>query len=76
MITTEEKKESVKVSFGNKKLPKTTMIFNIPAVVTCPGKTELCSKFCYALKAERMYEAVYPARKHNLKLSQREDFVN
>lgn len=64
-----------KVSFGNKKLPDTTMIFNLPAVKTCPGKTSFCSTACYALKAERLYPQVYPARKHNLKLSLSENFV-
>lgn len=70
------KKEKLKVSFGNKKLPKTTMIFNLPAIKTCPGKTEFCEKYCYALKAERLYPQVYPARKHNLKLSQSDNFVS
>lgn len=63
-----------KVSFGNKKLPKGTMIFNIPAVSTCPFKTELCAKACYALKAERQYPNVLPAREYNLKLAKRFDF--
>lgn len=64
-----------KVSFGNKKLPKTTLIFNLPAVNTCPGKTEFCKKNCYALKAERIYPQVLPARKHNLKLTLTENFI-
>lgn len=64
-----------KISFGNKKLPKDTMIFNLPAVTTCPGKTDFCAKNCYALKAERMYKAVLPARKHNAKLSTGKNFV-
>jgi hypothetical protein len=57
------------VSFGNRKLPKDTMIFNLPARVTCPGRTELCSRICYALKAERQYKAVLPARRDNLAAS-------
>ncbi len=65
-----------KISYGNKKLPKTTAIFNIPAVKTCPMRTELCSKACYALKAERMYKQVLPARKHNLKLALSDGFVD
>ena len=65
-----------KVSFGNKKLPKDTLIFNIPAVNTCPGKTEFCASKCYAVKAERLYPQVLPARKHNLKLSLSPDFVS
>lgn len=63
-----KQKEQLKISFGNKKLPKDTMIFNIPAVVTCPLKTSLCAKICYAKKAERLHPPVLPARQHNLKL--------
>lgn len=64
-----------KVSFGNLKLPKDTMIFNIPAVSTCPFKTAFCTRSCYALKAERLYKAVKPAREHNLRITKREDFT-
>ena len=60
-------KDYLKISFGNAKLPKGTMIFNLPAVVTCPFKTPLCEKACYALKAEVQYKHVVPqARQHNL----------
>jgi hypothetical protein len=65
-----------KVSFGNLKLPKETMIFNIPAVTTCPFKTAWCARNCYALKAERLYKAVRPAREYNLTLTRREDFAD
>ena len=64
-----------KVSFGNRKLPKNMLIFNIPSVLTCPNKTSFCEQYCYAKKAERIYPQVYPARKHNLKLSQSDNFV-
>lgn len=57
-----------KVSFGNKKLPPSTLIFNLPAVETCPGKTEFCRTKCYALKAQRQYKATRAARAHNLAL--------
>lgn len=67
--------EKIKVSFGNKKLPKDTLIFNIPALNTCPGKTSFCSQYCYAVKAEKLYKAVLPARKHNLKLSLQDNFT-
>lgn len=64
----------VKVSFGNKKLPKGTVIFNIPAVTTCPFRTPLCERSCYALKAERLYPQVLPARQHNLDIVQKGQF--
>ncbi len=67
-------REYVKVSFGNKKLPKGTMIFNIPAIQTCPFRTPLCEKACYALKAERLYPNVLPAREHNLAIIRKGQF--
>lgn len=63
------------VSFGNKKLPKDTLIWNIPAVITCPGKTEFCRVSCYALKAERLYKNVKACRTQNLKDSVNSNFV-
>lgn len=64
----------IKVSFGNKKLPTDTLIFNIPAKITCPGRTSLCTEKCYALKAEQLYKAVLPARQGNFEESRKDDF--
>ena len=53
------------IQFGNTKLPKTTVIFNMGPAKTCPSKKlglcELSAK-CYALKAERLYKQVLPYR--------------
>ena len=54
------------LSFGNRKLPTTMGIFNLPAIKTCPGSTPECRKWCYARKAERMYPQVLPFRNKNL----------
>ena len=54
------------VQFGNKKLPKTTMIFNCGSATNCPSKKlGLCQagKHCYAKKAELCYPQVLPYRK-------------
>ena len=61
-------------SKGNKKLPKTTGIFNLPAARTCPGKTSACSAYCYAIRPERYWPEVAPSRENNLALSRRGDF--
>lgn len=60
------------LSLGNKKLPEETLIFNLPAVVTCPFKTSFCGggiddkkPACYALKAERLYKNTKEARLNN-----------
>ena len=59
MLTDIEYKEiKAHVSFGNSKLPKTTMIFNMGAAHDCPSDAlGLCenSKICYAKQAERQY---------------------
>lgn len=68
------------VSKGNKKLVpnKDTafIIWNLPAVKTCPFATESCKKACYARKAEKAYPQVLPARKKNLAESMQDDFAN
>lgn len=73
-------KNTLKVSFGNRKLPKNTMVFNLPTVITCPSRTAFCEVNCYALKAEKQYTCpirnVLNARKRNFKISQTESFVD
>lgn len=51
------------------------MIWNIPAVVTCPFRTAQCEKYCYARKAERMYPSCAESRERNFEESKRADFV-
>lgn len=54
------------LSFGNKKLPSKTAIFNITSSRDCPAKKlGMCghASKCYALKAERLYPATLPFRK-------------
>jgi hypothetical protein len=54
------------VTFGNKKLPKTTAIFNMNSATDCPSKKlglcKLC-RVCYAMKAEIQYPDVLPYRR-------------
>lgn len=53
------------IQYGNKKLPKTTAIFNMGSAQKCPSdKLGLCnvSKQCYAKKPEKMYPQVLPYR--------------
>lgn len=53
------------VQFGNNKLPKSTMIFNMGSSTNCPSKQRgLCQNcdICYAYKAERQYPQVLPYR--------------
>jgi len=53
------------VTFGNGKLPKSTIIFNMSSATDCTSKRMgqcLCSSKCYAMKAERLYPQVLPYR--------------
>lgn len=69
----------INLSDGNKKLTPdekiSFLIWNIPAVITCPFATELCKKFCYAKKSEIAYPDVLPARTRNFEISKSNDFV-
>lgn len=67
------------LSRGNRKLEKASRLFliwNLPAVESCPGATPTCRRYCYARKAERMYRNVLECRKRNMAASRRPDFVS
>ncbi len=55
-------------SWGNKKLPKTTAIFNLTTAVGCPALIKgLCQlknplRECYAIKTEKRFKQVIPFR--------------
>lgn len=70
----------IRLSQGNKKLKDSAkinfLIWSISAVITCPFRTALCSKSCYALKAERCYPSARKARKEHFKASRNSDFVD
>lgn len=51
------------------------MIWNIPAVITCPFRTVQCEKYCYARKAERMYPSCMQARERNHEVTMQADFA-
>lgn len=69
----------LKVSKGNKKLKETKrtafLIWNLPAVKTCPYATPLCKKICYALKAERVYKSARNSRALHFAQSMCDDFT-
>jgi len=71
--------DRINVSRENKKLKPNAetafIIWNIPAVVTCPYRTKMCEAECYALKAERVYPDCIPSRYAHLEMSKQEDFV-
>lgn len=72
--------KGLKVSQGNKKLQSnkevTFLVWNINAVSTCPQATELCKKFCYAKKIERVYTNTRLRNEINTEATKKESFVN
>ena len=71
--------KTLNVSRGNKKLVpnKTTafIIWNLPAIKTCPFATDHCKAVCYARKSEKAYPQVLPAREKNFVDSLNFDFA-
>ncbi|MBK1611761.1 GP88 family protein [Bacillus cereus] len=71
---------SMALSEGNKKLKDSKVVafyqWNITSVVSCPFRTEMCEKSCYALKAEKMYPTVNTRRAMNLEFSKTSEFVS
>lgn len=72
------------MTLGNMKLPYSTAIWSLPALLTCPGaKDQGCGFFkpdgtrggwCYAMKSERLYPQVLPFLKRNLSASMEDDY--
>jgi hypothetical protein len=62
-------------SKGNAKLDSGILIWNLPAISTCPGSSKECRQYCYALKAERSYPGCLPSRKRNLEFSKKDGFT-
>lgn len=69
----------IKLSEGNKKLQPSKkvryLIWNLPAIVTCPFATEMCKRFCYARKAEKAYPNCLTSRQRNLDISRNAKFA-
>lgn len=67
------------ISGSNKKLTPNDdvkfLIWNIPAVITCPYRTKLCEKICYAKGGEMAYPTALPSRMRNFDACKRADFV-
>jgi hypothetical protein len=49
--------------------------FDLPARETCPGKTDECSRDCYAVNLMRLYKNVDAKYKRNLDIVRHPSFV-
>lgn len=67
------------VSEGNLKLNPTKdtkyIIWNLPAIITCPFATEMCKAACYAIKAERCYPSAKESRLAHLEAAKADNFI-
>lgn len=74
------KKQKNLFTYGNKKLNKDIAIFDLPAGAPATGQFYgTCGRLCpgcYAIKAEKCYKNVLPARRRNLAASFSPGFVN
>lgn len=57
-----------RMSKGNRKIAKNVLVFDLPAVLTCPNCGQ-CKRKCYALKAQRLYKESHDFRLINLWLA-------
>ena len=60
---------------GNGKLGEGIHAWSLPAVETCPGRSDLCSRVCYARSGRFHTRAMQTRLSENLALSQADDFV-
>lgn len=79
IATAKKDPEFLTVSRQNKKLvPNETtafIIWNLPAIKTCPYACPHCKAACYAIKAEKAYPDCLPSRERHFKDSLSADFV-
>ncbi len=65
---------------GNPKLKNndTTrfIIWNLPAIKSCPFATNHCKKYCYAIKNERRYKNIKDSRAANFEKSKSDSFAS
>jgi hypothetical protein len=67
--------EYIRIQDGNNKL-QDILNFSIPALETCPFKTDLCALNCYVLNAYNRYkEHVMKSHKANYAVTQKAEFV-
>jgi hypothetical protein len=73
---TKTKISDILVLAGNTKLGRQISTFSIPAVLTCPGMTEFCSKACYLLKGKFLLAGLKANYTDKYLRSQAADFAN
>jgi hypothetical protein len=60
---------------GNDKLSQAILHWDLPASLTCPGKSSLCASKCYALRSRYLFPQVQERLKWCHEMSRRDDFA-
>ena len=66
--------KNITISRNNSKIGKIAS-FSVPTKITCPGKTEWCTKTCYAARSEVQYPVVLLSYQRNLTASRLSNFA-
>jgi hypothetical protein len=64
------------LALGNAKLGKAIHHFDLPAIATCPGRSNLCEEVCYATRGRFHADQVRDRLRWCLRQSRRADFTN
>jgi len=66
----------LRLSYGmNARYHSSIPLFNLPHILTCPGKTRWCEKKCYTWHSHRISQTSRASRQRNYNYSKRSDFV-
>lgn len=76
MITTTQRSVDPKITPGNGKLGPDIWAWSLPARETCPGRTELCSRACYATRGHFIFDSVKSLYEANAKIAKSPKFVD
>jgi hypothetical protein len=64
------------LGMGNSKLGDLIHTFTLPAIDTCPGRSKLCEKACYALKGQLLMQHIVGRYKVRYEASLKDDFAD
>lgn len=63
------------LTHGNSKLGEGIYAWSLPAIETCPGRSDLCSRVCYAKSGRFRTRTMRSRLSANLAITQADDFV-
>jgi hypothetical protein len=63
------------LTLGNGKVGQSIHLWSLPPVETCPGRSETCTRWCYARHGRYLLDAVRARLRWNLEQAERPDFA-